>query len=46
VPWEFGRGLFDMLLSHIAHRNLLAVAIHDGDAKQFLRQENTLGMMT
>jgi hypothetical protein len=35
-----------MLLSHIADRNLLAIAIHDGNTKQFLRLENTLGMVT
>jgi hypothetical protein len=35
----------DMLLTHIADRNLLSVAIHDGNAKQFLRQENAFGMM-
>src|SRR6266478_9106824 len=34
----------DMLLSHIADGNLLAIAIRDGNTKQFLRQENTLGM--
>jgi hypothetical protein len=28
-----------MLLAHIADRNLFALAIHDGDAKQFLGQE-------
>jgi hypothetical protein len=30
----------DMLFSHIADRNLVPVAIQDGNAKQFLRQEN------
>jgi len=35
----------DMLLSHVADGNLVSVAIHDGNAKQFFRQENALGMM-
>src|SRR6202140_1447961 len=34
-----------MLFSHIADGNLLSVAIHNGYAKQFLRQENTLGVV-
>jgi hypothetical protein len=35
----------DMLLTHIADGNLVSVAIHDGNAKQFLREENALGMV-
>src|SRR5260370_11368587 len=35
-----------MLLSHIADGDLVPLAIHDGDAKQFLREENALRMMT
>ena len=35
----------DMLFSQIADGNLFSVAVHDGNAKQFLRQENALGMM-
>src|SRR5579864_6994143 len=31
-----------MLFSHIADGNLLSVAIHNGYAKQFLRQEDSL----
>jgi hypothetical protein len=34
-----------MLLSHIAGGNLVSVTIHDGNAKQLLREENALGMM-
>ena len=34
-----------MLLSQIPDRDLLSVAIHDGNAKQFLCQENAFGMM-
>src|SRR3981081_2802805 len=36
---------FDMLLSHITDGNLVSVAIHNGYAKQFLRQEDTLGVV-
>src|SRR5258708_6169385 len=35
-----------MLLSYIADRNLLSFTIHDGNAKEFLCQENALGMVT
>ena len=35
----------DMLFPYIADGNLVSVAIHDGNAKQFLRQENALSMM-
>jgi hypothetical protein len=34
-----------MLLSHIADGNLVSVTIHDGNAKQLLRQKNSLGMV-
>src|SRR5260370_20639797 len=35
-----------MLLSHVADGHLVSLAIHDGDAKQLLGQENSLGVMT
>ena len=35
----------DMLLSHEADGNLRSVAIYDGDAKEFLRQENAFSMV-
>ena len=35
-----------MLLSQITDGNLFSVAIHDGHAKQLLRQEDALAVMT
>ena len=35
-----------MLLSHIANGNLLPFAVHNGNAKQFLFQENAFCVMT
>src|SRR5260370_31547871 len=34
----------DMLLSYIADRNFVAIAIPDGNTKQSLRQQNSLGV--
>jgi hypothetical protein len=36
----------NMLLAQIADWHFVSVAIYDGDTEQFLRQENTLGMMS
>ena len=35
----------DMLFPYIADGDLVSVAIHNGNAKQLLRQENALRMM-
>ena len=34
----------DVLFPYIADGNLLAIAIHDGHAKQFLQQENAVSI--